>query len=191
MTEEIWKDIPGWEGFYRVSDHGNVKSIPRTLETVKVKSGIVMAHFKGRFMAQKKNEHGYMAVYLTKGNKTKGYLVHRLVLMAFVPNPENKPYVDHIDNNPSNNNLSNLRWCTPLENVRHCINQGRQKYFSGLDNVRSKPIAQYDLSGNLICTYESACQAAEKTNFVRTNINKVCRGERRTAHGFKWEFANV
>ena len=103
MSMEIWKDIPGYEGLYQVSNLGRVKSLCR-------KSGEMTQHIK----------KGYCVVYLYKNKMTRTLSVHRLVASAFIPNPDNKPQIDHIDRNRTNNDTSNLRWATASEN---CINK--------------------------------------------------------------------
>jgi hypothetical protein len=108
---EIWKPILGFEGKYLISSYGNVFSLN--------KGGSMYLHSK----------RGYKVVelYLSKG-KYKKFLVHRLVAIAFIPNPENKPFINHIDNDGLNNDISNLEWCTPRENVHHMIKCGRNRY---------------------------------------------------------------
>ena len=95
--QEIWKDIKGYEGLYQVSNLGNVKSL------------------KTNKNLYSSNAKGYRRVGLFKG-KRKGYSIHRLVAQAFIPNPENKPCVNHKDCNRANNNVNNLEWCTHKEN---------------------------------------------------------------------------
>ena len=109
--QEIWKDIPNYEGLYQVSNLGRVKSTP------------ICKHKKPRIL---KNipRNGYFSVILCDGKTQKNVFVHRLVAECFVPNPENKPIVNHIDGNKSNPHFSNLEWCTQKENVRHAWKTG-------------------------------------------------------------------
>lgn len=103
--EEIWKDIVGYEGLYQVSNLGRVKR----LVSVKCKTE--------RFIAiTKDKKFGYCRVMLCKNNKTKRFLIHRLLAEHFIPNPENKPCIDHINGDRSDNRIENLRWCTYKEN---------------------------------------------------------------------------
>ena len=102
--EEIWKDIAGYENLYQVSNLGNVKTVKQN-----------------KILKQHISVHGYLRCRMRKNNKTKKFVVHRLVAKAFIPNPENKPCVDHIDTNKQNNNVKNLRWVTYSENMKNPI----------------------------------------------------------------------
>ena len=108
MQKEIWKPIKGWDGLYSVSNTGKVFSIRSNKCLKGVPEGM-----------------GYLQVYLCINGKCKRYVIHRIVAMHFIPNPENKPEVNHIDCVKSNNNVMNLEWVTPSENVRHSIRMGR------------------------------------------------------------------
>ena len=113
---EIWKDIPGYEGIYQVSNRGLVKSLDRDAKFSNGKN----YHLKGKILSVnvcKKN--GVNLVYLWKNNKGCTCQVHRLVALCFIPNPENKPEINHIDGNRSNNTVSNLEWVTGSENMLH------------------------------------------------------------------------
>lgn len=108
MKEEIWKDIPGYEGSYQVSDHGNVKSLNYR------NTG------KERNLTYTLGSHGYHCVTLIKDKKSRnGVLIHRLVADVFIPKVEGKPLVDHRDTNKLNNHVGNLRWVTRRENAQN------------------------------------------------------------------------
>lgn len=112
---EVWKSIKGYDGLYEVSNYGRVKSLPKA------------KHSRKSEMILKLRKHPYKCVNLCKEGKISTKSVHRLVAEAFIPNPYNKPAVNHIDCNPSNNNVSNLEWVTFLENQMHSRRLGRYK----------------------------------------------------------------
>ena len=105
MEAEIWKSIKGYEGHYFVSNLGSVKTNNH------YGSG------KDAILKPAKDNKGYLRVSLTKDKILKTYKVHRLVALAFIENPNNKPYVNHIDGNRANNHVENLEWVTPSENT--------------------------------------------------------------------------
>lgn len=113
--KEIWKDIPGYECLYQVSNLGSVRSLDRTVK----KAGQPDAYLKGREIKQFTDHKGYRVVTLSKDCKLKQIKVHRLVLMAFIPNPDNLPQVNHKDGNKKNNCVENLEWCTNDYNSNH------------------------------------------------------------------------
>jgi hypothetical protein len=106
--QEVWKDIPGHEGYYQVSNFGRVRRC---------------YILKPEIREIKNTGYAQTRIFIQK----KKYAVHRLVAEAFIPNPKNKPQVNHIDGNPQNNHYKNLEWCTPLENARHAIENGLRK----------------------------------------------------------------
>jgi hypothetical protein len=114
--QEIYMDIIGYKGLYKISNLGNVQSLAKADGRA------------GRILSQeviKRNHTNYRRVTLSKDGKVKRFQVHRLVAHAFIPNPENKPQVNHIDNNGENNVYTNLEWCTGSENMIHSLKQGR------------------------------------------------------------------
>ena len=121
MTE-IWRDIGGYDGLYQVSNCGRVKSFHNGERILKLR-----LDNKGK---------GYLNVHLSRGGAAKNCAVHRLVAEAFVPNPEGKREVNHIDGNPQNNRVENLEWCTRSENVNHAVAWGLIK--SGENSPRAK-----------------------------------------------------
>ena len=112
---EIWKEIQDYEGLYEVSNLGRVKSLPKA--RYKIPKETILTPRK----------HPYKFVNLSKDSKVSTKSIHRLVANAFIPNPNNKPVINHIDCNPSNNNVSNLEWATSLENQMHSRKLGRYK----------------------------------------------------------------
>ena len=120
MTKEIWKDIDGYPG-YQVSNYGRVKSLDR----VSFKG----SNMKGRILNQRTNEKGYLLVRLQNSDTGESdmFRVHRLVALAFIPNPGNLPQVNHKDEDKTNNNIDNLEWCTNWYNNHYGTRYERQK----------------------------------------------------------------
>lgn len=115
---EVWRDVIGYEGHYQVSSHGRIKSLARYMRPARpvwIQERIVSIHEFGR---------GYMYVVLCKNNKKTNFCVHRLVAMAFIPNPEGKREVNHKDMNKKNNRVDNLEWVTSAENKKHAADHG-------------------------------------------------------------------
>lgn len=169
MPEEIWKPVIGYEGLYEVSNLGRVKSLPR--KTV-VKSHIIKVEISW---------NGRPRVHLSKNGKAKHETLYRLIAMAFIPNPENKPEVNHIDGNPLNNNVSNLEWATKSENCWHRNNVLGVR--TGFSKDADKPVICVE-SG---IKYTSIIKAAKDTGAYRQNIAKCIQGKRETAGGYHWK----
>lgn len=112
---EVWKDIAGYEGVYQVSNHGRVKSLDRLVKHARF--GLVKR--KGKILKPFIDTYGYLEVRLCKDGGGVCCSVHRLVLSAFVPNPENKETVNHINENKTDNRVENLEWATQYENMHH------------------------------------------------------------------------
>lgn len=148
------------------------------------------------------SQQGYCSVDLYNRGKTKRFLVHRLVATAFIPNPNNLPQVNHKDENPLNNNVNNLEWCSAKYNMnygngaktRHLkIDYSRPIYKEiALKNSlkRARPIIQFDRQGNVINKYESAAEAGRITGINKAHINSCCNNKqyRHTAGGYVWKF---
>ena len=182
---EIWKDIAGYEGIYQVSNLGNVKSL--SFGPKNRKSGTV------KLLRQTPSNCGYYKVELYKNGKSKMMYVHRLVATAFIPNPEKKPQVNHIDGNKANNVLSNLEWATSSENQLHAIDHGLRAKSpmlgrTGSNNPNCKAILQYDLSGNFIREWSGISVAARALGVYASSIGDCARGINRTANGSIWKY---
>lgn len=190
MNEE-WRDIKGYEGLYQVSNLGRVKSLRyKRGEQEKILDGWI-------------SKEGYRKVSFYKDNKRKDYLVHRLVAESFIPNPNNKPFIDHIDTNRTNNKIDNLRWATQKENCNNVISKknyvdsSKQLYISGKsnkiigakgkDNPRSKKIVQLTLNNEPIKIWDSIREVG-RHGFLSSCVGHCCRGKRKTHKGFKWMY---
>lgn len=174
MQAEIWKDIPNYEGLYMVSNLGRVKSLPKN-------------NHKEIILKNKITKDGYYETALSKNNKQKWIRTHRLVAQAFIPNPDNKPQVNHIDGNKLNNNVDNLEWCTNQENINHAIRTGLEN-FIGKNNPKAKSVLQYDKKGNFIKRYDTLREAMKETGTLESKISLVCNNHRKTAGGYIWKF---
>ena len=177
--EEIWKTIEGFEGLYEVSNLGRVRSLDRIR-----KAGYgSIANIKGKILVpQNINDKKYLTVNLYRNEVGKHYLVHRLVAKAFIPNPNNLPEVNHKDENPSNNNISNLEWCDRKYNSNYGTARERA------NRKKSKPVIKCDLNGNEITRYCSAREAARVIGKSQAAISRCCMGKYKTAYGYIWKY---
>lgn len=180
--KEIWKNIPGYEGLYMVSNLGRVKSLPRYQDN----------HGKPQFREgaikpQYDNGKGYLAVNLYKNGKGSFRYVHILVATAFIPNPKSLPQVNHKDENKANNCVNNLEWCSALYNLTYGTARARTSAKTRNHKKTSKPIGQYSLTGELLRVFPSL-REAERAGYNSSSISKACRGIYNQTDGFKWKY---
>ena len=161
--DEIWHDIDGYKGLYQVSNKGRVKSLK---------------YGKERILKPDWNAGGYLKVHLFKNAAAQDRLVHRLVAEAFIPNPENKPQVNHKDENKFNNCVNNLEWSTAKENNN----------FGTRTERTSRKILQYSKSGEFIREWQSAAEVERVLGIDNSNITKCCKGKRKYAGSFIWRY---
>lgn len=165
---KIWKDIKDHKG-YRVSSDGKIRS----WRTPELKTRI--------------NKYGYEVVLL-HGNKH--CLVHRLIAIAFIQNPEKKPCINHKNGIKHDNRIGNLEWVTYSENMIHSFALGLQVVGSGDQNHLSKAVNQYTFDGYFLKRYGSQREAAKENGFIGSgNISAACKGKLKVAYGYKWEYA--
>lgn len=174
---ENWKDIVGYEGLYRVSSLGRVMTLNYRHTGVE------------RILKQQTDKGGYKCVTLTYGGR-KSYKVHRLVAEAFIPNPENKPQVNHINEDKSDNRVENLNWMTNRENSNWGTKSVRLGQSLTNNPKRSSSVSQYTLTGAFVSDYPSIHEASRQTGIRVGNIHMTCTGNRRSAGGYIWKFTS-
>lgn len=187
--EEIWKDIEGYEGLYQVSNFGRVKSLPRVIRS----GNRYGRHQYGGKLLKQGELNGYKRVALCKNRKIKHVSVHRLVAQAFIPNPENKPEVDHLNTLRCDNWVTNLRWATKSENARNPMSMENKKRghrpglkgVFGKDNPNSRPIkGVHRETGEIIYFDSAACAGRAGFNFA--HIRQCINGDRRSHKNYLW-----
>ena len=172
-VEEVWKYVVGLEGKYEVSNLGRVRSMPRY---IKCYGGGIRFHY-GKVLSPAKTKTGYRFVFLAP-QKKMGY-VHRLVAEAFIPNPNNYPMVNHKDENPSNNNVDNLEWCT-------CKYNNNYSHVGTKINLkRRKPIKAINIKTGDVKRFVSMADAVSK-GYDRRSIRLCIRGEKSKYKGCIW-----
>lgn len=202
MNTEIFKAIPYYEGIYEVSNFGNVKS----LNYNKTK--------KSKLLKPCNDKYGYPTVVLVKDRKNKCMKVHRLVAMTFLPNPKNKPQVNHKNGIKNDNYVENLEWCTGSENQKHAYHVlGVESCWKGKIGTdfpttklrteinedgykiskyapQGKSISRYDCHGNYIDSFISAAQAYRVLGIDSSTIIACCRGKKgyKSAGGYIWKY---
>lgn len=190
-----YKDILGYENSYIVYDNGIIKSLDRYIEKKHRNGKVVKCFIRGHIINHCINNKGYHMVHLNKNGSSKTYLVSRLVAQAFIPNPDNLPEVDHMDENKDNNCVNNLRWCTRQFNNTRGIQSrnGREK----TSEFRMKKVGIYDKDGNLLKIYKGIRIAERETGLNNTSISCCCKSNleqkgrmknNHTCGGYIWRY---
>lgn len=175
LEREEWRPIDGFGGNYLVSSLGRVMALPTEFR------------HNARILKPKKNQP-YERIQLTKNRKSHAYPVHRLVALAFIPNPHGYPQVNHIDENKKNNRVENLEWVTASMNCRHGTRLARIRA-KQLNNVHPRPVVQKTMNGEFVAKYASCSEIPRVTRYKRTTVVECLRGRIRNAYGYKWEYA--
>ena len=199
---EIWKDIEGYEG-YQVSNLGRVRSLDRIDSNNHPLKGVILKPYI--------SNSGYLLVGLYKQQKRDRKLLHRLVAEAFIPNPDNKPEIDHINTIKTDNTVflnedgsinyekTNLRWTTRKENINNPLTKTKMRINArkpskgkyGKKHHRSKPIIQYDKEGNFIKEWDCANDVERVLGISNKHIGSVCLGKRKSCGGYIWKYKNA
>lgn len=193
---EEWRPVVGFEGLYEVSSLGRIKTLSKTV----VRKGVCY-NFKEKILKPQSYGNGYLKIGLHNNGHTKFLFVHRIVAQAFIPNPENKPCIDHINTIRNDNRVENLKWCTPKENRNNPITyQKTLDSLKGIDRVNvnkgmqlrdkqnaSKRVYQYDLNGNYIKSFDSVMEAARELGVKTKCISTECTSSH-YAYGYLWYY---
>ena len=172
-----WKDIKDFKGIYKVNSLGEVRRAGATQNRKK-----------------QLTRKGYYKVFLYNKNNKRAYFVHRLVAQTFIPNPQNKPNINHKNCLKTDNRVNNLEWCTQSENQLHAYKTGLQKPSKsqlgklGILNHRSKKVNQYDLKGNFIKTWDCARDIHKELNYSLACISRACNRKQEISYNFIWRF---
>ena len=182
LPAECWRWIPGYEGLYQVSTRGRVRSVDRWV-TCKEGSKTGSKRFlEGKILSPKRNKEGYLRVKLYRNGKLRRFAVHRMVAMAWIDNPMDKPEVNHLDEQKGNNDVYNLEWCSRKYNINYGTGSKRSA------DSRSKTVQAINPStGVVVLEFPSTCEAGRK-GFDQAAVSNCCRGERKTHKGYMWRY---
>lgn len=190
----LWKDISWYEWRYQACTTWEIRSLRDNH-----KRNIIS------IVNPKINKEGYCIIYTREWARKRTLKFHRLVAQTFIPNPENKPQINHIDGNKLNNSVDNLEWCTHTENMQHAHRTGLIPHLKWEEhhnfwkrweclwnrwenNYRSMALNQINLDGTVVRSWSSVSEVMRELWFSKSNINMCCNGIRKTAHGFQWNF---
>lgn len=174
--DEVWKDVPGFEGRYQVSNLGQVKSLERKVKSCKGEKTVY-----SRILRPFVDPKGYCRITIRDlQNHKYCFQIHRLVAKAFIPNPDNKPQVNHKNGNKTDNNIENLEWVTSRENISHSFEHELRPNVSA--------VLQYDLKESLLARYKNCLDAERKTGIKHRTIYTACVRKNHKAAGYIWKF---
>ena len=179
--EEIWKDIPGYEGYYQVSNQGNFRSLPRIIAYKKYGTRL----YPGKSLLKDRAYDGYDRIVLSKEGKKTLFPAHRLVALTFIPNPENKPFINHINGCKHDNRVENLEWCTASENMRHADRTGLRD-MSKSNPSNSKKVLCIE-TGIVYLSIEKALKSVNRGRTSHSNIIDKIR-KQVLVYGYHWKF---
>lgn len=175
----IWKDIPGFEGLYKVNNNGVVVKYD-----TEYFSGCKASvnRIRKSFTVKQFNTNGYNRLPLCVEGRQRLYLTHRLIALAFIPNPENKGYVNHINGIKTDNRVENLEWCTSSENQQHAWDAGLRTMTEKMINCRPIRCLNNDM------VFQSITAASKYLNISAGSICQVCKGQRKTVKNYVFKY---
>ena len=171
LENEYWKNISPFGEEYQASNLGRIRrfnSKTNNFEILKVSL----------------ERNGYWRVSFL----SKSFFVHRLVALAFIPNPNNYNEINHKDGDKSNNCVENLEWCTRSQNMKHAFDMGLKINKKGAESLKAKEVYQYDLNGNFIKKYNCISEASPSDDCLKSSISACCKGKIKTAGGYIWSY---
>jgi hypothetical protein len=184
--EEIWKEIKGYEGYYQVSTFGRV----RTMDRIIIQSfggQNKKCLYKSKILKLFKEKIGYISTAISLNGKVKSFRVHRLVAETFIPNPQNKKTVNHINAIKSDNRVENLEWATYKENNDHSIANNLRTPPKRIGRNYGTKISQFTLDGIWVKDWKSAESIRRELAFSGSSILKCVHGVYKTSNGFIWK----
>ena len=183
-TRPKWKDIVGYENEYQINQFGEIRTLK---DSPKLKKYDVLK-------PQISKRNGYVYQMLYKNGKEKLLRVHRLVAMAFLPNSNNLPQVNHKDGNKQNNSVDNLEWCEQSDNMKHAYKNGLQipsenqrKAIINTNKLKQKKVCQIK-DGEVINTFSGISEASRQTKISISCISRCCNLKRKSTNGYEWRF---
>lgn len=193
MEKEIWKDIDGYNGLYQVSNLGRVKSLEKKCLS---RNGKYRVNKEKILKLYTNSKDGYIRVGLWKNNKHHSFTLHKIVAQTFIDNYDNKPCIDHINGDRTDNRVENLRWVTHKENNNNPITKKRHstnhpKVFLGIlgkNNPSSIPVLQFTKDGELVKKWDCIRDIQRELNIGNSGITKCCKGKCKTAGGYIWKY---
>lgn len=188
MIEEIWKDIPGYEGMYQASTLGRIRSVDRIVMKRHPSGRMVEGRFKGKVLKLTPTPYGYLCCNVCReGEKPHREQAHRLVAMTFVDGYFEGADVNHIDENKQNNRVENLEWCTRKQNINHGTHNERATAWM---EETKRPVLKLSLSGEVLERFGSVREAARAVNANHDHIAGCCEGRygHKTCKGYRWRY---
>lgn len=183
--KELWKDVPGYEGLYQVSNLGRIKRLPyQTIGRTKGRKKEYIRVFRGGVLKPYLGKNGYYVINLYSNGKYLRDYLHRIIAKTFIPNPNNYPCINHKDEVRTNNNVDNLEWCSYSYN--NTYGNARDKFAKSYSRNHSRAVEMLSLSGEKIREFSSVKEAAIFVGGTYKSIDRAIAKTRKTAYGYIW-----